>query len=160
MSILKKIELHEKVLLKLFNKNSNLTLFDIGACEGLSSVRYLSIFKKATIYTFEPVPKNFEKVLLNKEKHQLTNLKPFQLGMSSKKGEAVFYVSSGKPPNKNKPSDNSTDFGNKSSSLYKPGKTKEIHPWLKFNEAITIKTETLENFCKDHIIKSIDFPRL
>ncbi len=77
--------------------------------------------------------------------------------MSSKKGEATFYVSSGKPPNKDTPTDNSTSFGNKSSSLYKPGKTKEVHPWLKFNESITIKTETLENFCIDKKINSIDF---
>lgn len=152
-----KLALHEKVLTKLFNISDSLIFFDIGACEGLSSVRYLSIFPKSKIYSFEPIPNNFLKVLENKEKHNLTNLNAFELGLSAEKGEATFYVSSGKPPNKDIPTDNSTDFGNKSSSLYKPGKTKEVHPWLEFNESITIQTETLENFCKDHRIKSIDF---
>lgn len=152
-----KLVLHEKVITKLFSRNDKLTLFDIGACEGLSSVRYLSLFPKATIFSFEPVPNNFKQVLENKKKYNLENLKPYEIGLSSKKGEATFYISSGKPPNKNTPSDNSTAFGNKSSSLYKPGKTKEVHPWLKFKESISIKTDTLENFCNDKKIDAIDF---
>lgn len=152
-----KLALHEKVITKLFDKKSELILFDIGACEGLSSVKYLSIFPKSTIYTFEPLPKNYEKVLANKEKYKLKNLLPFELGLSSETGNATFYVSSGKPPNKDNPKDNSTDFGNKSSSLFKPGKTKEVHPWLEFKETVTIKTETLFNFCEIENIPAIDF---
>jgi FkbM family methyltransferase len=148
--------LHEKVIIKLFNRKKELVIFDIGACEGLSSLRYLSIFPKSTIYAFEPVPNNFKKIL-EKKNNSHQNLNVFELGLSSNKGEATFYVSSGKPPNKDIPTDNSTSFGNKSSSLFKPGKTKEIHPWLEFKESITIKTNTLENFCKDHNINLIDF---
>ncbi|WP_026777532.1 FkbM family methyltransferase [Polaribacter sp. Hel_I_88] len=151
------LTLHEKVLTKLFNQNDKLILFDIGACEGLSSVRYLSLFPSSQIYVFEPVPSNYKIVLKNKETYNLKNMHTFELGLSSKIGEATFYVSSGKPENKDIPSDNSTSFGNKSSSLYKPGKTKEIHPWLQFNESITIKTETLENFCTTKKISLIDF---
>ena len=98
--------------------------------------------------------KKLKKVI---EKYQLNNLIPFELGLSSKKGEATFYVSSGKPPNKDTPDDNSTEFGNKSSSLFKLGKTKEVHPWLKFKKSITIKTETLDHFCEDNNITNIDF---
>lgn len=153
----KKLALHEKVVTKLFKTKKELIFFDIGACEGLSSVRYLSIFPNSKVYAFEPVPNNFKKIKKNIEKYQLVNLFPFQIGLSSKKGDATFYLSSGKPPNKDIPGDNSTEFGNKSSSLYKPGKTKEVHPWLKFNESITIKTDTLENFCDNNKIKAIDF---
>lgn len=152
-----KLALHEKVITKLFNTNKELTIFDIGACEGLSSVRYLSLFPKSKVYAFEPVPNNYKKVLENKEKYNLTNFSAFELGLSSEKGEATFYVSSGEPSNIDKPTDNSTSFGNKSSSLYKPNKVNEIHNWLEFNESITIKTETLQNFCRDHKIDSIDF---
>ncbi|MFK8058714.1 MAG: FkbM family methyltransferase [Polaribacter sp.] len=152
-----KLALHETVITKLFDTNKELVFFDIGACEGLSSVRYLSLFPKSRIYAFEPIPNNYLQVLKNKKNHNLKNLYAFELGLSSKKGEATFYVSSGKPPNKDTPRDNSTDFGNKSSSLYKPGKTKEVHPWLEFKESITIKTETLENFCNDEKIDGIDF---
>jgi len=153
----KKLALHERVITKLFKTKNELIFFDIGACEGLSSVRYLSIFPKSKLYAFEPVPDNFKKIKKVKEKHQLNNLLPFELGLSSKKGEATLYVSSGKPQNKETPTDNSSEFGNKSSSLFKPGKTKEVHPWLKFNESITIKTDTLENFCEDNNITTINF---
>lgn len=152
-----KLELHEKVLTNLFDTNNKLIFFDIGSCEGLSSVRYLNIFKKCNIYAFEPIPNNFSEVLKNKKKHGLDNLHAYEIGLSSKKGTATFYVSSGKPPNKDTPEDNSTDFGNKSSSLFKPGKTKEVHPWLKFKESITIKTDTLENFCLEKKVETIDF---
>lgn len=152
-----KLAIQEKVLVQIFKKNHSITFFDIGSCEGLSSIRYLEIFTNATSYAFEPVPSNFEKILKNKDKFQATNLHAYCLGLSSQKGTATFYLSSGEPPNKEVPTDQSSDFGNKSSSLYKPGKTKEIHPWLEFNETISIETETLENFCKDHEIETIDF---
>lgn len=155
-----KLEIQEKVISKIFNTKNNATFFDIGACEGLSSKRYLSLFQNASCYAFEPVPENFAKILENKTLYKLTNLNAFQLGLSSKKGTATFYVSSGKPPNKENPTDNSSGFGNKSSSLYKPSKTKEIHTWLKFNNTITIQTDTLENFCKAHQITTIDFIHL
>lgn len=151
------LALHENVLVQLFNKKEDLTIFDIGACEGLSSIRYLSIFPESTAYAFEPIPNNFKTVQKNITKFKAKNLNAFQLGLSSKKGEATFYVSSGNPEGKTTPSDNSTSFGNKSSSLFKPGKTKEVHTWLKFNEEITIQTETLENFCTAHKIDAIDF---
>ena len=153
----KQIAVHEKALIKLFDTHSNLTFFDIGACEGLSSVRYQTIFPKSSIYAFEPVPKNFELVKSNQEKYNLKNFHPFELGLSNKKGEATFYVSSGKPENKDTPDDNSVDFGNKSSSLYEPDKTKEVHPWLKFKETITIKTDTLDSFCTEKKVDEIDF---
>ncbi|PQJ78486.1 FkbM family methyltransferase [Polaribacter porphyrae] len=151
------LELHEKVLIKLFNRDSAITFFDIGACEGLSSVRYNSIFPNSKAYVFEPVPNNYKKIINNIEKFNLKNAQVFELGLSSEKGEATFYVSSGNPKNKEKPLDNSTSFGNKSSSLYKPSKTKEVHPWLEFNEEITIKTDTFKNFCLDQKINTIDF---
>jgi|TARA_B110000977_G_C10939065_1_gene440123 FkbM family methyltransferase len=157
MKQIPKLSLHEKVITRLFKKAEKLIIFDIGACEGLSSVRYLSFFPSAEIYTFEPVPKNFKKLQNNKEKYKLNNLKPFEIGLSKEIGEATFHISSGTPPNKVKPADDSSEFGNKSSSLFKPDKTKEIHPWLKFKETITIKTDTIDNFCETQNITFIDF---
>ncbi|TXD50465.1 MULTISPECIES: FkbM family methyltransferase [unclassified Polaribacter] len=154
---MKKDSIHEVALKKLFNIDEELNFFDIGACEGLSSARYSSMFPKASVYAFEPVPKNFKLVVENQKKNSLKKFYPFQLGLSSKKGKATFYVSSGRPENKNKPADNSSDFGNKSSSLYKPGKTKEVHPWLKFKKTITIETETLDSFCINESLATIDF---
>ena len=63
-----KLVLHEKVITKLFSRKKELVIFDIGACEGLSSLRYLSIFPKSVVYAFEPVPNNFKKILEKKIK--------------------------------------------------------------------------------------------
>lgn len=46
----------EKELRLLFDNEEELTLFDIGACEGLDSIRYAKLFSKAKIYAFEPLP--------------------------------------------------------------------------------------------------------
>ena len=88
------LSLHETVLVQLFDKKEDLTIFDIGACEGLSSIRYLSIFPKSYAYAFEPIPNNFKTVQNNIIKFKAKNLKAFELGLSSKTGEATFYVSS------------------------------------------------------------------
>lgn len=152
-----KLQLHEKILQKIFRKDSELTLFDVGGCEGLSSVRYLEQFPNAQSYIFEPVPKNLKAIEKNKKKYGLTNLTIIDLALSSKKGQASFYVSSGSPEGQKGPKDASQDFGNKSSSLLEPHLTKEIFPWLEFKENITVQTETLDNFCKSADIQHIDF---
>ena len=55
-------ETQEKLLLSILDKNDNVIFFDIGACEGESSIRYSRLFPDAIIYTFEPLPSNFELV--------------------------------------------------------------------------------------------------
>ena len=152
-----KLQAHEKTLRTLFPENGQLMLFDVGGCEGFSSIRYSKLFTKASSYIFEPVPKNIEKIKSNKKSHQLERLTLVEKALSSKEGTAAFYVSSGNP-NKNKTSkDESVDFGNKSSSLLEPHLTKEVHPWLKFKEKIEVNTTTLKRFCHTEKLNNIDF---
>jgi hypothetical protein len=68
------------------------------------------------------------------------------------------YVSSGHPPHK--PVTSQWDYGNKSSSLLKPGKTKQIYAWLEFKSTATVKTDTVFNFCKAKGLSAIDFIHL
>jgi FkbM family methyltransferase len=131
-----------------------LTIFDIGACEAEDSIRYSNLFPNAKIYAFEPVPENFHKAIENIIHYQKSNqifIYPFAL--NDKEGEFEFYVSSGKPMIENKISD--WDFGNKSSSLLKPGKIKHIHEWLKFDRIIKVQTKTLKRFCSENNINKI-----
>ncbi|MBK6274786.1 MAG: FkbM family methyltransferase [Saprospirales bacterium] len=149
------LQTQEKILKSIFKKNDSVTIFDIGACEGESSIRYARLFPNATIYTFEPLPSNFSLVQENVKKYQAKNIQPIPLCLSNEIGETTFYVSSGKPENAN---EDDWNYGNKSSSILPPSeKTTDVHNWLKFEQAIKVPTSTLKKFCEDKSIAQIDF---
>ncbi len=144
----------KKDLFKIFNLEEKLTILDIGGCEGEESIRYSRIFPKATIFSFEPLPKNQEFVMENIKKYEATNVKLVPFAISDEVGISQFYVSSGHPENQS--SDLDWDFGNKSSSLLPPD-SQNNHEWLKFNEKIDVPTITLHSFLIENKLKEVDF---
>jgi FkbM family methyltransferase len=153
----KNLHLQESLLLELFKEDASICIFDIGACEGESSVRYSRLFPNSKIYTFEPIPSNFklinENIAFFQKENQITAL---QICLSDKDGTAEFHVSSGTPEEfKEKKVD--WEFGNKSSSLLQPGKTLETYDWLEFKDKIEVTTIRLDRFISEHSIKQIDF---
>lgn len=144
----------KKELQKIFDSEEPSVIFDIGACEGEDSLRYSNLFKTATIYSFEPLPENYNICLNNFAKFSNNQIKIFQLALSSKNGTANFYVSSGKPEGVTQ---SDWDYGNKSSSLYPPDSTFKQYEWLKFDKQIDVKTQTISSFCQDQSINIIDF---
>jgi FkbM family methyltransferase len=147
-------EPQEILLQELFTAQMPLCIFDIGACEGESSIRYAKFFPAATIYAIEPLPKNFEWVQEHIRKYDTSQVKAFQTCFSNSVGEVPFYVSSGKPP---AVEIENWDFGNKSSSLLAPNQIKATHQWMEFKEVIKVQTTTLDLFCEQHQIRHIDF---
>ncbi|WP_375561853.1 FkbM family methyltransferase [Bernardetia sp. OM2101] len=141
------------LLYKIYSKNENLIIFDIGACEGESSIFYSEHFPNAKLYTFEPVPSNFE--LIKKNTASYSNITPFQIALSNENGTATFHVSSGTPENID--NEDTTDYGNKSSSLLSPELHTSTHQWLKFENKIEVQTQILSDFCKEKQIPKIDF---
>lgn len=141
------------LLYKIYNKNENLIIFDIGACEGESSIFYSEHFPNAKLYTFEPVPSNFE--LIKKNTATYPSINAFQLALSNENGTATFHVSSGTPDNVDK--EDTSDYGNKSSSLLAPELHTDTHKWLKFENKIEVKTQVLADFCEEKQIPKIDF---
>ncbi|MFN5442864.1 MAG: FkbM family methyltransferase [Crocinitomicaceae bacterium] len=142
-------------LASYFDSNKVKLILDIGACDGLDSIKYARLFSHSIVYSFEPLSYNFELIKKNLINYNVKNVIPLQLALSNEKGLASFYVSSGRP--EEIPEEINWDFGNKSSSLLEPNKTKEIHPWLKFQNKIEIKTDILENFLNEKKIKLVDF---
>ncbi len=145
----------QKELKSFFISNSVKVVFDIGACDGLDSVKYGRIFPNSKVYSFEPLENNVSLIKTNIVKYNSKNIFPFQIALSEQKGVAEFFVSSGRPENITE--DVNWDFGNKSSSLLEPNKTLEVHPWLKFQEKVEVITDTLENFSNENKISIIDF---
>ena len=140
----------KKELQFLFNEHDSIIIFDIGACEGESSIQYSNLFPKSKIYAFEPLPANIQLIQDNFKKYNVNNAAYFNKALSSVDGFANFFVSSGQPENMGKVD---WDFGNKSSSLLPPEKFGFLH----FDSKIEVETLTLKSFCYSNNIKCIDF---
>ena len=66
-------------------------IFDIGGNIGITSVYLASIFPDAKIYTFEPLPDNYE--ILKKNIQKYDNIEAFNIGLGSKNGNFKVYLS-------------------------------------------------------------------
>ncbi len=143
----------QKKIAKILNANDELIIFDIGACEGEDSFKYARQFPSAKIYLFEPLPSNIEILKQKIATADNKNLYLNELGLSNYLGKGEFYISGGKP------SDDYKGEWNKSSSLLKPNKEilNKKYSWLKFNKKIEIDITTLNKFCNENKITSIDF---
>lgn len=145
----------ERELPRLFSRTAPLTIFDVGACEGEDSIRYSRQFPHARLFTFEPLPANQAVIRANFARHALGRAELVPLALSDREGESVFHVSSGHPPEEFSGSD--WNYGNKSSSLLPPAGTEPMHGWIEFKEAVTVRTTTLDEFCRTRAIERIDF---
>jgi len=65
-------------------------IFDVGAQFGLASAYYASLFPEAKIFAFEPASKNFE--FLRRNTIELSNVKIFQVGLSSRREKRKLYI--------------------------------------------------------------------
>ena len=150
------LQTQESFLAEIYARDEALVIFDIGACEGENSVRYSMIFPNSTIYSFEPVDKNYNRVIKNIEEFKASHVKAFPICLSNERGTADFHLSSG-VPNEFKDKEVDWEFGNKSSSLLPPDKTIQAFNWLEFKEKVTVPTERLDNIIKQEFIDHIDF---
>lgn len=145
----------ENELRHLYRSDEALVIFDIGACEGEDSVRYARRFTRAHIHTFEPLPANQKLIRANFATYGASQAALVPLALSNRAGEAVFHVSSGRPPTEFAGKD--WNYGNKSSSLLPPAQSDPMYGWVEFKERITVRTATLDDYCREHAIACIDF---
>jgi FkbM family methyltransferase len=131
-------------------------IFDIGACEGEDSIRYARLLPRARVFSFEPLPDNQEIIRANFAKYG-TKAELIPVALSDHRGDAVFHISAGRPPDLF--SGENWNYGNKSSSLLAPTADK-IHGWVHFPERIAVPCETLDDFCRARRILRIDFIHL
>lgn len=147
----------ERELRLLFPHLDARVVFDIGSCEGEDAIRYASLFPSALIFAVEPVPGNVRLIEANLARHPHSNIRVLPFALSDSVGRAPFFVSSGQP-------DGATlddwDYGNKSSSLLRPARHLEVHPWVHFENQIEVATETLEGVCRREGITQIDVVHL
>lgn len=141
----------------IFTPDQHLVILDVGACEGEDTIRFSRKYKNATIYTFEPLPENIDKIYKNFSNFRLPLDGVYPIALSNFNGVSSFFVSSGQPNDPAELKDKQWDHGNKSSSLLRPARTRDIHPWLKFNQAVSVTTSKFSDVAKREGISSIDF---
>ncbi|HEX9659951.1 MAG TPA: FkbM family methyltransferase, partial [Rhodothermales bacterium] len=120
--------------------------------------RYARLFPNGTIYAVEPLPANVARMHATIRRHRVSNVRVIPVALSDTTGSAPFHVSSGHPEDRAVSED--WDYGNKSSSLLSPDLTKEVHPWIRFDNVIEVRTATLADICEEVGVGRIDFIHL
>jgi FkbM family methyltransferase len=144
------------IITDLFSNKSPL-FFEIGANDGTDTVWLSQIAK--VVHAFEPDDEVFSKLALVKFQNQVI-LNHCAIGKEA--GISVqFYKSSGIWPAQPVVSplgDRSANYcWDKSGSIKKPKEHLITHPWCKFDSAIQVRVETLDNYCLKNSIDRIDF---
>jgi FkbM family methyltransferase len=108
-------------------------VFDVGANLGQSALRFADEYKKATIYSFEPVPETYKG--LCRRVARLARVHAFNLAMGDCRQVQKMVV----------------DGTSGANSLRTNGAQEE---------AVAVNVETLDNFCASHEIKGIDLLKI
>lgn len=124
-----------------FKSLSEIILFDVGANVGHYSIILKELFgEKATIHSFEPSHKTFQKLQLNIGDKTRINL--YNFGFGNENAKTVLFS-------------NSDESG--LASVYK---RKLDHFNINMNQSEEIEIKTLDSFCEEHKIERINFLKL
>ena len=134
----------QHIIKNLFSADAVITIFDVGAHIGQSATYYKSTFKNSNIYSFEPFHNSFEIL----KRLNLINFKPYNLGLSDKKGVESFCSNEGSATN---------------SLLSLSLSAKETwngNKWLSQVERVDCEFTTLDDFCDENNVEFIDFMKI
>jgi 2-O-methyltransferase len=143
-------------LIKKFIKTPNPTILEVGCNDGTHTMWFLELFKNPTLYCFEPDPRAISR--FKRTVGERPNVKLFEMALSHKNGEITFYQSGGL---KNENSVETMPEGwDRSGSIRKPKNHYAAHSWVKFEQAITVPTMTLDTWYGQHNPGTIDLIRM
>jgi FkbM family methyltransferase len=114
-------------------------MIDCGAHDGGDSIELQKVIG-GTVYSFEPSPKVYERLV--KYTSHNKNIRCFPIALSNENGKASFHISEGKSDG--------------SSSLLKPKEHLTDHPTVLFNEVLEVDTMTLDDWAKKYNVPHVD----
>lgn len=116
-----------------FGRDCISTVFDVGANAGQSALTYAREFPRAQIYSFEPVPATYQKLVAQTARHP--NVHPYNIGMGRQPGRVTIHV-------------NPNDLRS-SVKLHRPEDHSEI-----------ISLDTMDGFVEKQKLRTIDFLKI
>ncbi len=119
----------------------NAIMIDAGAHIGADSVELARMFPTAKVHCFEPVPEIYS--FLKHNTRRYSNIRCFDIALSSETGITRMYVSSG--------------GSDASSSLQKPAEHLADHADVSFEKEIEVQTLTLDEWAARNNIDHVDF---
>jgi FkbM family methyltransferase len=120
-------------------------IFDGGAFDGETALRYASLFPQATIYSFEPFPESFAS--MQRAVAGTPLIKPINLALAEKTGQRVFYSNSDGTTNSLLP--NATNI-----NKHLP------EEWVTPRGSVTVQCTTADAFAAEQKIQKIDLLKL
>lgn len=127
----------------LANGKQDLCIFDVGAHYGETAENYQNVFPEAKIFSFEPFGDSAAKLFSNTKGKR--NIMPFELAFSNFRGNQMLNI-------------NSSDATN---SLLNSMKTDSwIDATTKTSRAVSVKTDTIDEFCIDQNVDTIDILKI
>lgn len=120
-------------------------IVEAGAFNGADTLAMAKRWPHAAIHAFEPIPQLYRK--LSNNTHMFSNVFCYQLALSNKDGQALFYVS--EHPKKQ-------GVISQAGSLLSPKKRLDYSS-IRFPYTINVPTITLDSWVTQHNVSTIDF---
>ncbi len=128
---------------RLLRNPKSPVIFDVGAWVGKTVKAHLSVFPDATVHAFEPFPSSFDQ--LQNAFADNGSVQAQQFAMSNVVGEATFYSNNIETTN----------------SLLASESTETSDDFFRdTKETITVQTTTLDEYCAQNDVASIDLLKL
>jgi FkbM family methyltransferase len=119
---------------------------EAGASTGTDTERMAIRWPKGFLYSYEPVPRQFDEAI--KRCARFDNVFLSNRALGEKKGKALFYISNTK--------DLQNPDNGPSSLLYPSGLFSTYHPQFDFKETIETDVITLDDVMEEHHLSHID----
>jgi FkbM family methyltransferase len=135
------------------------TIFDVGSCDGQTSIAYAKTFPNCNVYAIEADSDNFNILNKNILSENLTNqISTFNFALDHTTSKHTFYKLVGKTN-----SSLNVEIKEKYSgynSLLRPSALIEIHPDLMLSDEVLIDTVSLKDFVNKENLNQIDLLHL
>lgn len=123
----------------LIGRKDAKVIFDVGAYDGGTAIKYKEYFPNSIIYSFEPFQITYAKLIVNANKHNF--IKPINAAVSDKVGYATLHVNSMDATNSLLPSETTNSY---------------IDDLTKSVDKVNVETVTIDQVCIDNKIDCID----
>lgn len=115
---------------------------EVGSNSGEDTLRLLEAFPESRVMAFEPDPRAAARWRQN-VKNSRASL--HECVVSSEQGTVQFFQSEGIPPDEQLFTD--VKDWDLSGSIRRPAAHRQVHPWVKFRDPISVPSVTLDSFC-------------